>query len=454
MVPYFENCKAPVTKTVENREKVEAYERALSENLPRLAEHIERVEEKFGAAGREKLGLSAWPLRPLFFDLDVLRDISNKIFEMLQNYKARLLSRLDDLDGLARELRLDPQILVAMQLGAALTDRDLLSAARPDGFLYRDRYAVSEFNVGSGLFATLSYTEVLSDLLLTGPVADSLGWLNSGPQNPFRSYIKLVRERFSEVDDPTVALLVPDEEKRHLYDWELDLFARLWRNLGIRTLVLDARDLALDSQGVLRETSEGRQIEIVIALSSGEWYLSQPDYLAEITSKLLSQGRPHAYLHPLACLCFEKGCLPLLCQSEGGDDSKKSSVGLVPSHWPDPNRATEYRLGKSDWVIKRAWTGKNTFVGHSSHGRVWNRAVESALADSTSILQEYSPLPTICMPYLIDQKIEKIPVRFELSPFLIDSDYAGALVRYAPDADGVVLSPSPADLGITIVHAS
>ena len=44
-------------------------------------------------------------------------------------------------------------------------------------------------------------------------------------------------------------------------------------------------------------------------------------------------------------------------------------------------------------------------------------------------------------------------VRFEVSPFIIDGDYAGAFVRYAPDREGVLLSPSPGDVGMTLVLA-
>ncbi len=441
-------------ESIEVREKVEAYERALGRNLGEQLEHVARVESKFGAAGQKKLGLAAWPLRPLFLDLTFLKQISKQISNLLEIYRDSLLSRLGDLDGLASQLRLPTDVLAALHLGDALKDPDLLSAARPDGFLYQSRYVVSEFNVGGGLFATLSYTEVLHELLFEGPVADSLNWVTSGSQRPFRTYLRLLKERMGPVDDPTIAMMLPSEEKAQLHDWELDLFVRLWQAQGMRALFLDEQDLAHDARGVLRERTQDRPIHAVVALSTGECYLPQPERLSHITSKLGRQSRAHAFFHPLACLCFGKGCLPSLSKSAPPFRNRENpSVELASSHWPDPDRASEYRLEKSNWVMKRAWSGKNTFVGHSSHGRVWNRALQKALDESGSILQAYSPLPTVLLPCLIDRKIVKLPVRFELSPFLIGSEYAGAMVRYAPDADGVILSPSPADLGITIVGA-
>ena len=38
-------------------------------------------------------------------------------------------------------------------------------------------------------------------------------------------------------------------------------------------------------------------------------------------------------------------------------------------------------------------------------------------------------------------------MRVEISPFIIGGQYAGAAVRYAPSAEGLVLSPAPDDMG-------
>ena len=334
------------------------------------------------------------------------------------------------------------------------SDPDLLSAVRPDGFLYHDRYLVSEFNVGGGLMATLAYTELLHDLLYESPVQRSLSWGEGSSSRPFQAYLRLLGRRLHKVPSPVVALMIPSEEKDQIYDWEYKLFFQLFDRAKLRHLLVDESELYLDGEGVLRQSSSERVVHAVIALTTGECYLPQPRRLQQIIHKLSSPNQRHTTLHPYSCLAFGKGCLPWLSQ----DDSSRESSGdtfpveLASSHWPDLRRADEYRLEKERWVLKKAWSGKNTFVGCSSHGRIWNRALGEALSSSESILQEYTSLPKIMLPCLIDgSSIERIPVRFELSPFIIEGDYAGALVRYAPDTEGVVLSPSPADLGITAV---
>ena len=49
--------------------------------------------------------------------------------------------------------------------------------------------------------------------------------------------------------------------------------------------------------------------------------------------------------------------------------------------------------------------------------------------------------------------IHWIDVRVEVSPFIVDGEYCGAIARYAPDAQGLILSPPPADMGMTIVQS-
>lgn len=400
------------------------------------------------------MGLQAWPLRPLFLDEKRVQDICCGLKNMLERFRQELLGALARPRELQQKLHLGPETLAAFRWETTLHDPDLLSAFRPDGFLYEDRYLVSEFNVGGGLMATLAYTELLHDLLYEGPVQQSLAWGDPHPGRPFQAYLKLLGRRLQGVSEPTVALLMPSEEKDQVYDWEYELFFQLFDRAKIRHLLVDERELYLDGQGALRETSTDHLVHAVIALTTGECYLPQAQRLQQITEKLSSKNQRHVTLHPYSCLGFGKGCLPWLSEKEALSEPKKDSfpVELASSHWPDQERGDEYRLEKERWVLKKAWSGKNTFVGCSSHGRVWNRALGEALSSSESILQEYTSLPKIVLPCLIEgRSIERIPVRFELSPFIIDGDYAGALVRYAPDMEGLVLSPSPADLGITIV---
>jgi hypothetical protein len=40
-----------------------------------------------------------------------------------------------------------------------------------------------------------------------------------------------------------------------------------------------------------------------------------------------------------------------------------------------------------------------------------------------------------------------------LSPFLVDGRYVGAIARYAPDAEGLIMSPPPENMGLTNVFS-
>jgi hypothetical protein len=70
-------------------------------------------------------------------------------------------------------------------------------------------------------------------------------------------------------------------------------------------------------------------------------------------------------------------------------------------------------------------------------------------------MQRYLRLPRTTLPVSRDGvTIEWIPVRVELSPFVIEGAYAGAIARYAPDAEGLILSPPPPEMGMTMVYAT
>jgi len=112
-----------------------------------------------------------------------------------------------------------------------------------------------------------------------------------------------------------------------------------------------------------------------------------------------------------------------------------------------------HRLHREDFVLKRSFVDKHTFAGIATGGRLWNRMLERALAEGGYLLQGYRPMSQATVPVLLDERIEWLPVRFEVSPFIIDGAFAGAMVRYGPDVDGVVLSPPPDGMGFGLVYA-
>jgi hypothetical protein len=442
---------------IENSAKVEAYERCLKSRKQEFLDHCHLVSQKYLLAGENKLACNAWPLRPLFIDQQRLQFISSTIFGQLKRCRDRLLALADSPKKLAEQLRFPEDLLLNLDLPAELNSPDFLSAVRPDGFLLPDRFVLSEYNLGSGLLATLSYTEVLFELLGRGPVMDNLPWSQSCQERPFQRYLELLRARGYQIDIPHIALFSPAQEQKDIYPWEMELFQTLFHTNGFSTEFTDETELFVNDQGLLASQTSSRSFDLLLQMTTGEYFLNHPDSLAD-QHRFLTGERvgPVAHVHPLSCLLLGKGALP--ARLAGGESvfNKQGDFLVQPdrSHFVEEKNAAEYRLNKDRYVIKRSWVGKDTVIGCSSGGRAWNRIVAEAIDSSRFIIQEYCPLPTLKLPFLIDGgDLEYIPVRFELSPFIIQGRYAGALVRYAPDMEGIRLSPSPPDLGMTIVFS-
>lgn len=437
---------------IEDLATVRRYESLLASHRAEVLEHYARVSERHGEAGRNRLACRAWPLRPLFLKGDRLQAIATALVRRLESCRDRLLSmaRAERPKTMAANLNFPEQLLEQLDLEAGLRSPDFLSAARPDGFLHPDRFVVSEYNVGSGLMATLSYTEVLFELLAEGPVARKLGLKDGNFGRPFQNYLSLLRRRAPSGSAAHIALFSPAEEHKDVYLWEKELFETLLERNDFTVEFMNEHSLEVDSEDRLVSGRTGRTFQLLLQMTTGEFFLQAPNSLR--SSKYLRGARagsvPH--MHPLVCLLLGKGILP----ANLGGAGDENSVRVAGATYPTQKAAPEYRLNKDKYVIKRSWSGKDTVVGCSTGGRAWNRILAEAIASKDFIIQDYHPLPTTRLPYLVDGKLEYIPVRFELSPFLIEGKYCGSLVRYAPEAEGLRLSPSPSDMGMTIVYAS
>src|SRR5690606_32732797 len=142
-------------------------------------------------------------------------------------------------------------------------------------------------------------------------------------------------------------------------------------------------------------------------------------------------------------LLIDKGTLPLLSRLEGWPvvEADGFEVQCAATAWPRPDEAAALRTEKDHLVLKRSFTGKDTWIGPVTPGRQWNRIVDEACRTADYVVQEALPLARCSMPVVIDDRIEWIDVRCELSLFILEGRYAGGFARYAPDAEGLVLSP-------------
>jgi hypothetical protein len=442
---------------IENQEFVEAYEQCLRVHKAEFLDRCHVIAEKYGEAGKLKLGGHTWPLRPLFLDRKQMDFICASLFKQLESCRDSLLELFRSKQDIGETLRFPKGLLSHLDVESELLSPDFLSAVRPDGFLQSDRFVLSEYNLGSGLLATLSYTEVLHDLFNQDPCLSALHETAGCLERPFRHYLTLLRERAGPKKNPELALFSPALEQKDIYSWEMELFEDLLRENGFSVSFVDEHSMTVDRHGDLREDSSGKKFDLLLQMTTGEFFLDNFESLASDHQFLCGSHAGSApHLHPLSCLLLGKGCLP---RRLGGRLNRPSPergflVQQDESHFPDPERASEYRLNKDDFVIKRSWSGKDTLVGRGTGGRAWNRIVAEAIDSAEFIVQRYQPLPKIELPFLIEgDNIVNLPVRFELSPFIIQGKYAGALVRYAPDAEGIRLSPSPPGMGLTVVYS-
>ena len=440
---------------LEDQGRVETYEKALQENLQGFLDHARQVEGKYGLAGEKRLGCQAWPLRPLFLSQERVRFVAQTLVKHLRASAEALRQASPNLPELAESLNLDEAFLRRLELALGLKSPELTTLARPDGFWLQGRFVVSEWNVGSGLLATLSYTAVLRELLTESPVWKSLGWEQKSLGNPFQVYVEHLLNKLGHPRRANMALFSLSEDAADIFPWEEELYCHLFEERRIRTTRVDETTVTTDAMGNLRLKSDGSRFDEVIGITNGEGLLKELRSSLTLGQEEIVRELPLA--HPLACLAFSKGALPWL-QTKAltrVESDRGTSVEYAPSHWPDASRADEYRVEKDKFVIKRSWTGKDTAVGCSSSPRAWNRAVARALESSDYLVQSYQALPKIMLPVLLENgSVEKIPVGFEMSPFLINGDYSGSLVRYAPDVEGIVLSPSPPGMGLTMVYES
>jgi len=432
---------------LEDQKRVAAFEASLENQREHLHDQLQELVACFPEAVEARLGCQAWPLRPLFLRRDRLEFIAGHLYSLLQAARERLLENCKDPEELAAALGFPPGILSRLDLQDSLNSRHLLSLARPDGFFYADRFVVSELNVGSGLLATLGYSEILYQWLQRSPAWAATGWDTNDLSRPLPRYLNCLDVKAGA----HLALLAPSGEVKGIYPWEKTMYEQILGVHGLTSELVEPAELELNGQGQLVRKGSGRPFDLLLQLTSGESFLSEPQVLSDCP------WLAGAHVHPLACLTLDKGLLPWLgatglsqpaCSPDGFE------LNFPRCFSPGAGQAEELRLEKDRFVLKRAWEGKDTVIGCATHGRAWNRAVAEAVGSSRFIAQEYFPLPTVEMPYLIEGQIQRISVRFEVSPFLVKGHYAGAFVRYAPDREGVLLSPSPSDVGMTLVFAS
>ena len=66
--------------------------------------------------------------------------------------------------------------------------------------------------------------------------------------------------------------------------------------------------------------------------------------------------------------------------------------------------------------------------------------------------QPIAKRPALMSAYALEDP-DRVEMMVEISPFLIQGRFCGAVARYAPFSESVVLSTPPDDMGMTLVYA-
>lgn len=454
-----------VQRLPEVEEYVAAYDRVLRENKAAMLDEAAAVMERYKARGITTITGSGWPLRPLFLSQKHLQFIAHALHQGFAKLTEYLLAHHDDIDLLHEQLPIPAAMYRLLPFEEGLRSPHFLSVLRPDGFLTPERYVLIEPNFGNGSLISNAYTEILYDYFQGSSVFAQLPWdVKASLDRPFQRLLSFVKSVLpADKKRPLVALFAHQWEHQIILSWEerviqqLYLAQQLMEAEGIEARVVFEDGLVVDDEGIGRCKEDMAEVDCVLQFTIGTSFMDEPERFEEELAHLGGEKLGHApWIKPLASLCVDKGTLPLMASQACWpfQDADGFQVEIPPTHYPREEDAAAYRKEREKYVLKKSFDGKDTHVGVSTLGRRWNRVLQKALNSKEYIIQEYFPLPRTEMPMCFDGKeIEWVPVRVELSPFIVGGEYAGAIARYAPDAEGLIMSPPPEDMGLTNVFA-
>lgn len=440
---------------------------ALKKHVSELRDFTHRFHEKWKRWGITTIRGSGWALRPLFVPAERLDFVASSLHARLVAVRAALRALAKKKGALSKVLPLPPGFEDAVDVAAGLDSHDWLSHLRPDGFLFEDRFVLSEVNFGNGIAVSCGYTEVVADYWREHPVLKRLGLdVERLHRRPLPRYLGVMRRAMRASPRPFVALLTHHREWEVILSYpkrvedQFDYVQRELFRLGVDSRIVTEEQLVVGRDGDPRIVGDRRRPDLVMMVTVGTSFLDEPE--------LLRPGGRLAHLRgarigtvplikPLAATLMDKGILPLM-QSLEGQFTHRSADGfrfeLAPTHFPKGQPASRYVKSKDRWVMKRAFDGKDTHIGISRSAPLWREVARVATSEDGYVAQEYVSLPRARIPVFIDEKhLEFVESRVELSSFIYDGHYGGGAARHAPDAEGLVMTDPPPDYGFSTVFS-
>lgn len=440
---------------------------ALRRHLGEVRDFTHSFHQRWKRWGVTTMRGTGWALRPLFIPAARLDFLAASIHARLVALRTKLKALAARRGALSEALPLPSGFEGALDVSAGLDSHHWLSHLRPDGFLFEDRFVLSEINFGNGIAVSCGYTEVVDDYWRRHPILQRLGIdARRFHRRPLVHYLSVMLRAMRPSPRPFVALLA------HHLEWEVvlsypkrveDQFEYVQRELyrrGVESRIVTEEELVVGRDGNPRIVGDPRRPDLVMLVCIGSSFLEEPQTLrprgrlAHLRGERIGEV---PIVKPLAATLMDKGVLPLLQELEPAFH-KRSADGyrfeIAPTHFPVGSRPRRYTQARERWVLKRAFDGKDTHVGVAKSQELWAKAVMEATEKPGYVAQEYVSMPRARIPLLVDEKhLEFVESRVELSSFIYDGTFGGGAARHAPDAEGLVMTDPPEGYGFSTVFA-
>ncbi|MDX2014504.1 MAG: hypothetical protein SFW67_30180 [Myxococcaceae bacterium] len=459
--------KRPSRRVPVDAHLTQLVDRAIRRHTSELRDFTHRFHERWKRWGITTIRGSGWALRPLFVPADRLDFIASALHSRLVNVRAELRRLAAKRGALSKALPLPEGFEAALDVGAGLASHDWFSHLRPDGFLFEDRFVLSEINFGNGIAVSCGYTEVVADYWREHPLLKRLGIdADRFHRRPLPRYLFTMLRAMRPSPKPFVALLAHHREWAVIQGYpkrvedQFDYVQRELYRLGVDSRIVTEAQLVVGRDGDPRIVGDKRRPDLVMLVTIGSSFLDEPHLLKPKGPLAHLRGArigSVAIVKPLAATLMDKGVLPLLQRVEG-DASSRMADGyrfeVSPTHVPSRARRAAYLRDQADWVFKRAFDGKDTHLGIARTPGLWRKVVDVATSEPGYVAQRYVSLPRATIPVFVDEKhLEFIESRVELSSFIFDGTFGGGAARHAPDAEGLVMTDPPEDYGFSTVFA-
>lgn len=438
---------------------VRELDRALRRQVSEVRDYTAAFHRRWERRGVTTMRGTGWAVRPFLLAAPRLHFIASAFHSALTALRIAIGAAATKRGAVTRLLPFHPDFEHCVDVAGGAASPAFLSHFRPDGFLFEDRFVLSEINYGNGIIVSCGYTEAVADYWRHHPVIKRLGWdVERLHVRPLPWLIHIARRFARPVQAPKIALLAHSAEWRTILGFpkrvadQIRFVRRQMEKAGMRARLVTENDVAVSRRGKLFFLEDGQPVDLVMFITIGTSFMDDPEplrkggALAHLTGPRIGDVW---VLKPLAGMLVDKGALPLLCEL---DSRRRMQDGfrfeISPAELPGDKSPSRYLRRPGDWVIKRSFDGKQTNIGAVCDPDVWREVVDVATSGYEYVAQRYVSLPRTEVPVFVDeQHLEWVTSRVELSPFIYDGAFGGAGVRYAADAEGLVMTDFPRGYG-------